>query len=469
MSAPAIVWFRRDLRLSDLPTLLAAADTADSALAVFVLDDALARPSGAPRLAFLMECLRALDADLDGRLMLTRGDPTRVIPELAATIGAGSVHVSEDFGPYGTQRDAAVDDALGSVPLVRTGSPYAVSPGRIHTKTGGSYQVFTPFKRAWLDHGWHSPAQTGADTVAWLDPEPIPGRVRLSDHRVTASVDLPEAGEAAALHRWHEFRDGSASDLDRYAEDRDRPDLDATSRLSPYLKFGCLHPRTVLHDLRRRSDPGATVLRSELAWRDFYADVLYRRPDTARGNYNPKFDRIEYRTGPEADAAFEAWCAGRTGYPIVDAGMRQLLAEGWMHNRVRMIVASFLTKDLHLPWWRGARHFMTCLVDGDLASNQHGWQWTAGCGTDAAPYFRVFNPVAQGEKFDPTGDYVRRWVPELRGIAGKAVHRPGKAAPREVDAVLFDDSEPGFEQPYPDPIVDHAAEREEALARYRQL
>lgn len=471
MSAPAIVWFRRDLRLSDLPTLLAAADSTESALAVFVLDDALARPSGAPRLAFLMECLRALNADLDGRLLVTRGDPTRVIPEIATTIGADSVHVSEDFGPYGAARDIAVEEALGSVPLVRTGSPYAVSPGRIHTKTGGPYQVFTPFKRAWLDHGWHSPAKSGAHTVEWLDPTAIPGRVRLDVHRVTTSVDLPEAGEAAALRRWHDFRDGRHPDLDHpdldgYADDRDRPDLDATTRLSPYLKFGCLHPRTVLHDLRRRSDPGAATLRSELAWRDFYADVLARRPDTARGNYNRKFDRIEYDAGPAADAAFDAWCAGRTGFPIVDAGMRQLLAEGWMHNRVRMIVASFLTKDLHLPWWRGARHFMTCLVDGDLASNQHGWQWTAGSGTDASPYFRVFNPIGQGEKFDPTGDYVRRWVPELRGIAGKAVHRPWKAVP---DAGLFDDPEPGGAAAYPKPIVDHAVEREEALARYRAL
>ncbi|MGB3301145.1 MAG: deoxyribodipyrimidine photo-lyase [Gordonia sp. (in: high G+C Gram-positive bacteria)] len=468
MSAPAILWFRRDLRLADLPALLTAADSAESALAVFVLDDALIRPAGAPRLAFLAGCLRALNDSLDGRLMVTRGDPVEVIRRLAVDIGAQSVHVTADFGPYGSARDDAVDAALGSVPLVRSGSPYAVSPGQIHTKSGGSYQVFTPFKRAWLDRGWHTPAATNADTIDWLDPEGLSGRVQLEalspdTFSLAGPVELPAAGEAAALRRWAAFRDGPVSELDRYADDRDRPDLDATSRLSPYLKFGCVHPRTLLHDLRGRSDPGAMVLRSELAWRDFYADVLYRRPDTARGNYNPTFDGMEYDVGPDADAAFEAWCAGRTGFPIVDAGMRQLRAEGWMHNRVRMIVASFLTKDLHLPWWRGARHFMTHLIDGDLASNQHGWQWTAGCGTDAAPYFRVFNPITQGQKFDPTGDYVRRWVPELAGIAGKAVHHPWL-----LDPELFGDIGPDVPM-YPDPIVDHAAEREVALHRYRQL
>src|SRR5699024_9540362 len=195
---------------------------------------------------------------------------------------------------------------------------------------------------------------------------------------------------------------------------------DSTSRLSPYLKFGCIHPRTILYDLHHRTDGGAALLRSELAWRDFYADVLFQRPETARRNHNAQFDGIAYDSGPHAEEAFDAWRSGRTGYPIVDAGMRQLLGEGWMHDRVGMVNASFLTKDLHRPWRRGARHFMTCLVDGDLASNQHGWQWTAGCGTDAAPYFRIFNPTTQGERFDPSGDYVRRWIPELRHIAGGA-------------------------------------------------
>ncbi|MFZ2529709.1 MAG: deoxyribodipyrimidine photo-lyase [Rhodococcus sp. (in: high G+C Gram-positive bacteria)] len=443
MSGPALIWFRRDLRLHDLPILLSAADAATDAVAVFVLDDRLLHPG--PRTTFLLRCLRALDDDLDGRLLVVRGVPAAAVPQVVRDLDAGSVHISADHGPYGSRRDRAVEDALGPVPLVRTGSPYAVSPGRVLKRDGSPYRVFTPFRAAWLEHGWRAPARTRASTVTWIDPDGIRGRVAIPADDDPA-VPCPPAGEAAARRRWRQFRDDA---LERYDRDRDRPDVDGTSKLSPYLKFGCLHPRTLLHDLRDRADAGAATLRSELCWRDFYADVLHHRPDTAYRNYNDRFDSIRYDTGPDAERTFAAWQQGRTGFPIVDAGMRQLLAEGWMHNRVRMIVASFLTKDLHLPWWWGARHFMDRLVDGDLASNQHGWQWTAGCGTDAAPYFRVFNPTTQGEKFDPRGDYVRRWVPELREIPGN-VHRPVRG------------SAPG----YPDPIVDHVHERQVALARY---
>ncbi|MGW4481396.1 cryptochrome/photolyase family protein [Rhodococcus triatomae] len=451
MTRPTLVWFRRDLRLLDLPMLLAASDDATAAVALFVLDDALLGPSGEPRRRFLFECLRALDDDLGGRLLVVRGDPVVEVPAVVAEFDAVSVHVSADHGPYGARRDTAVAEALGAaVPLIRSGSPYAVSPGRVVKSDGTPYRVFTPFRRAWLDHGWRAPADTGADTVAWADPDGTRSRVPIPAVEGMDGPPLPRAGEAAALRRWREFRD---DELAGYADGRDRPDLDATSRLSPYLKFGCIHPRTVLRDIADRTDAGATTLRSELAWRDFYADVLHHRPDTARGNVDHRFDELVHDSGPDADRAFEAWARGRTGFPIVDAGMRQLLAEGWMHNRVRMIVASFLTKDLHLPWWRGARHFMRHLVDGDLASNQHGWQWTAGCGTDAAPYFRVFNPTVQGEKFDPAGDYVRRWVPELRGVEAGRVHR------------LPDGPPPG----YPAPIVDHAHERRVALDRYARI
>ncbi|MCK0091353.1 DNA photolyase family protein [Rhodococcus sp. F64268] len=445
MSTTEVVWFRRDLRLSDMPTLSSAAD-AGRVIALFVLDDRFAATG--PRHTFLLRCLRALDDDLGGRLLVVRGDPATVVPKIAREFDAGAVHISADHAPYGSRRDRAVETALGDVPLVRTGSPYAVSPGRVVKNDGTPYRVFTPFRRAWLDHGWRSPATTDVSTVSWLDPDGIDLRVDIPDD--DTDITLPPAGEQAALRRWREFRD---DELERYDTDRDRPDLDGTSRLSAALKFGCLHPRTLLHDLRGRSDPGAVAFRSELCWRDFYADVLHHRPDTAYRNYNPRFESIRYDTGPDAERAFAAWQQGRTGFPIVDAGMRQLLAEGWMHNRLRMIVASFLTKDLHLPWWWGAKHFMSHLVDGDLASNQHGWQWTAGCGTDAAPYFRVFNPTSQGEKFDPKGDYVRRWVPELGGIAGKSVHR------------LPDGPPPG----YPEPMVDHAHERQVALARYGEI
>ncbi|MEJ7703799.1 MAG: deoxyribodipyrimidine photo-lyase [Geodermatophilaceae bacterium] len=243
-------------------------------------------------------------------------------------------------------------------------------------------------------------------------------------------MTLPAAGEQAALQRWNDFRDER---LTRYAEDRNRPDLPATSRLSAYLRWGCLHPRTPLADLKGRTGKGAEVFGKELAWREFYADVLFHRPDSAREHYLPRYKNLKVDTGKSADARFTAWTQGRTGYPIVDAGMRQLLSEAWIHNRIRMVVASFLVKDLHLGWKEGARHFMRHLVDGDLASNQHGWQWTAGSGTDASPFYRVFNPVKQGQKFDPDGDYVRRYVPELRGIEGAAVHTPWELAdPRRV-------------------------------------
>lgn len=394
-----------------------------------------------------MRCLRALDDDLSGRLLVVRGDPADVVPAVVREFDAPEVHISEDFGPYGVQRDARVAEALGDVTLVAGGSPYAVSPGRIVKADGRPYKVFSAYRRAWLDHGARPPADTGAGTVEWLDVAGVRSRVPIPEPE---DVTLPPAGEQAALARWREF---AADALERYATDRDRPALDGTSRLSAHLKFGCIHPRTLLHDLHDHPGDGATTFRSELAWRDFYADVLYHRPDTARRNYNRAFDAIRYDTGREADALYSAWCEGRTGFPIVDAGMRQLLAEGMIPNRVRMIVASFLTKDLHIPWWRGARHFMRYLVDGDLASNQHNWQWTAGSGTDAAPYLRIFNPTSQGERFDPEGDYVRRWVPELRSVVGSRVHSLPDGPP----------------EGYPAPVVDHAHERRVALERYGKI
>lgn len=438
------MWLRRDLRVHDLPTLSAAANDGDTAAAVFVLDERIARPS--PRTDFFLACLRALDEAIGHRLIVLRGDPAVAVPSLADRLGAGSVHISADFSPYGARRDERVDHALGDTPLVRTGSPYAVAPGRIRKTDGGEYRVFGPYQRAWLHHGWRSPASTDASTVTWIDPTDVGERRPLP----TPATD-PKAvpGEDAALRRWAQFRD----ELDGYAGDRDRADLDRTSRLSAYLKAGCLHPRTLLHDLRGRSDADASKFRSELCWREFYADVLHHRPETAYREFDERFTRLPYDAGPDAEQAFRAWCDGATGYPIVDAGMRQLAAEGWIHNRVRMIVASFLTKDLHLPWQWGARHFMDLLIDGDLASNQHGWQWVAGSGTDAAPYFRVFNPTLQGEKFDPGGDYIRRWIPELRSVAGRAVHRLRHDRPTD----------------YPAPIVDHAAERLDALDRWSQI
>ncbi|HTW13742.1 MAG TPA: deoxyribodipyrimidine photo-lyase [Nocardioides sp.] len=443
----AVMWFRRDLRLADNPALVEAAG-AGAVLPLFVLDPALWVPAGPSRRAYLGASLRSLDASLRQRgagLSVVRGDPVRRVVLAARAVGATRVHVAADFGPYGRRRDAAVEEALGEagIELVRTGSPYAVAPGRVTKGDGSPYQVFTPFSKAWADHGWRPPveAPTGATWLA-LDE----GTTEIPEPAVPAGLTLPEAGERAALRRWADFLDH----VDAYADERDRPGVDGTSRMSVHLKYGEVHPRTLLADLARRRSQGARTYRAELAWREFYADVLGHRPETAREYLRPEHARMPYDDPGEQ---LEDWKHGRTGFPIVDAGMRQLREVGWMHNRVRMIVASFLVKDLHVEWQHGARHFMHWLVDGDLASNQHGWQWTAGCGTDAAPYFRVFNPTSQGRKFDPAGDYVRRFVPELADVSD-----PHDPSADDRDRVG-----------YPLPIVDHAEERREALARWETI
>lgn len=432
------MWFRRDLRLADNPALSEANSAADQVVPLFVFDPRLWHPAGPSRRAYLLASLEALSNSIGG-LVVRCGDPATVVAQVVRETGATSVHSAADFNPYGSQRDATAELALSQqgVALVRTGSPYAVSPGRVLNQQDDGYQVFTPFSRVWRAHGWREPDRTPTD----LNWDCSPRSDEWPTCELPADLALPEAGEKAARRQWLAF---VADGLTGYGDDRDRPDLDRTSRMSVHLKWGEIHPRTMLADLTTATAQGASVdrYRTELAWREFYADVLARRPDSARDYYRREFAGMDY---DEPGEKFDAWREGRTGFPIVDAGMRQLRAEGWMHNRVRMIVASFLVKDLHIEWQHGARHFMHWLVDGDLASNQHGWQWTAGCGTDAAPYFRVFNPIDQGKKFDPDGDYIRRYVPELRDVPTPQIHEPRH------------------------PIVDHAVERREALARYERI
>ncbi|BBZ45154.1 cryptochrome/photolyase family protein [Mycobacterium parmense] len=441
---PTLLWFRRDLRLADHPALAAAAADGDT-LACFVLDPRLEASAGNRRMQFLGDALRGLRDDLDGRLLVTRGRPDEQIPRIAKEIGASAVHITQDFAPFGKRRDDAVRAALGSVPLVATGSPYLVSPGRITKKDGTPYKVFTPFLSAWRQTGWRKPARSGPGSARWLDPAQA-GVRQINIPDPGAGLDL-EAGERAAHRAWRAFVDDG---LRRYADDRNRPDLAGTSRMSAHLKFGTIHPRTLVADLDLRSSGALAYLR-ELAFRDFYADVLHHWPASVWRNWNSDFDSIATDTGAEARRRFESWKSGRTGFPLVDAGMRQLHDTGFLHNRVRMVVASFLVKDLHLPWQWGAEWFLDQLVDGDMANNQHGWQWCAGSGTDAAPYFRVFNPITQGAKFDPQGDYIRRWVPELR---------------EADDAHLRKGDRP---KGYPQAIVDHGAERTEALRRYQGI
>jgi deoxyribodipyrimidine photo-lyase len=442
----SVLWFRRDLRLDDHPALAKAAK-GGSVLPLFVVDPALMGPAGLPRRVFLIRTLRDLDRRLRGlgaELIVRSGRPEEVLPEVVVGAGATEVHISADFAPYGSARDLRVAGALGSIPLVPTGSPYAVSPPRLRTTAGHPYKVFAPFLRAWRAHGWPRPAACDARTVEWVtalsDAWP-------DDPSVPAGVELPAAGEEAALDAWSCFKEARLSD---YRARRDRPDLDGTSRLSPHLHLGALHPRTLLSQL----GPDDHRFLTELAWREFYGAILWSWPQSARENFDARMNGLAVDRGPAADALYEAWCEGRTGYPIIDAGMRQLRAQAWMHNRVRMLVASFLVKDLHLDWRRGARHFMRHLVDGDLASNQHGWQWAAGTGTDASPYFRIFNPVTQSKRFDPDGNYIRRWVPELRAVPVQFVHEPWRSA-----------NAPD----YPSPIVDHGVERQRSLADFAAL
>lgn len=459
-SATTLVWFRRDLRIADHPALRAALEVSTAVITVFVWDPTLIARRGTPRIGFLHGCLASLDHDLRGAsgggLVQLYGKPDEVLPDLAGRVGAHAVYATGDFGPYGASRDAAARSSLArtGIELRCIGSPYAVAPGVLTNSSGAPFQVYTPYWKAWRSHGWDRPlAPPGATDLAKITEAGVSG-----DPRVPRAADFdtpgPMAGERAAHKRLEEFLEGPVRD---YQKHRDLPGVDGTSRLSAFMRFGCLHPRQILARLDPGS-PGAEVYEKELCWREFYADVLWRRPEARHLPYRAEWSNLPVDDGPEADERFEAWAHGRTGYPIVDAGMRQLLAEGWMHNRVRMIAASFLIKDLHLDWRRGARWFMDHLVDADLASNQLGWQWVAGSGNDAAPFFRVFNPTLQGMKFDPDGSYVRRYVPELAGLDSRHIHSPHELAGSLLGA-----------PDYPAPIVDHSRERDEALARYNWM
>lgn len=448
-----VLWLRRDLRLHDLPALGAAAEQADGGRVVplFVLEPRLLGQSPV-RTAALVQALASVRESYDGALVLRTGRAEEVLPAVVRETGAAAVHVSGETTPWGRRRDERVRAALDGVPLVATGSPYAVGPGLVLNGQGAAYQVFSPFARAWRGHGWPDPATVPAG-VRWhrqVEGEELPAAPALPD-----ATTLPEVGEMAARVRWEAFRDSALED---YGQARDRPDLDGTSRLSVQLKWGTIHPRTLLADLERRTGEGVRRFVDELAWREFYADVLWHHPASAWRDLKPALRGMAYDDPGTDDGVADlvrAWQEGRTGYPLVDAGMRQLLSEGWMHNRVRMVTASFLVKHLHVWWPHGARHFLRHLADGDIASNNHGWQWVAGTGTDAAPYFRVFNPVSQGLRYDPDGAYVRRHVPELRHLPGASAHEPWKASE-------------GHAHGYPEPVVEHREARAEALRRYEE-
>jgi deoxyribodipyrimidine photo-lyase len=436
----AIIWFRRDLRISDHPALLAAIAASDEIVPLFIMDSRIASKSGSCRLAYLAQSLQALDKSLGEKLLVIAGEPSEVLKDVMIRYGANSVHVSADYTPYGVARDAKV--IANGIELTQTGSPYAVAPGRVRKSDETPYRVYTPFYRAWCTHGWRAPAAKPLNIKA---AEPLAGDRNFPEWNTEIDIS---AGENVALDRWQEFQ---SSGLDSYDENRNFAGIDGTSRLSAHLRWGEIHPRTLLAKLG--DSKAHDVFRKEIAWREFYADVLHHNPHTTWDYYAPRFKEMRY---DEPDSKFKAWCEGKTGYPFVDAAMRQLVQTGWMHNRTRMVVASFLVKDLHLEWQHGARFFGEHLIDFDVASNSHGWQWTAGCGTDASPYYRVFNPIEQGKRFDAEGDYIRKFVPELAHLSAGEIHEPW----------LYLD---GYSNGYAERVVDHAAERIESLARLSEI
>lgn len=475
---PCIVWFREDLRLSDHPALHFASSREAPVICVYIRDEhsAALRPpqwrtlGGAARW-WLAQSLRALQADiaaLGGTLLLRQGATAQVITDLARQNGANCVAWNEiAMAPHRSVSDD-LTRALGDIGVASRvfHGDLLAEPSAIRNKQGNGLRVFTPF--------WNR-LRGGGDP-----PAPLPRPKRLQRVAGLASDDLTRwqfeprrpdwaeglratwtPGEAAAQARLTDFLDG---DIAGYATGRDRPDRDRTSHLSPHLRFGEISPRQVWHAARFAIDRNSGLagdiekFLSELGWREFCRHLLHDVPDIATRNLQPAFDAFPWRRDKDA---LRAWQRGRTGYPIVDAGMRQLWQTGTMHNRVRMVVASFLVKHLLLDWRAGEAWFWDTLVDADAGNNPANWQWVAGSGADAAPYFRIFNPILQGEKFDPDGDYVRHWVPELAHLPAKLIHKPWTATPIELASAGV-----RLGQTYPEPIVDHGLARQRALAAY---
>ncbi|MDW8144863.1 MAG: deoxyribodipyrimidine photo-lyase [Roseiflexaceae bacterium] len=482
-----IHWFRRDLRLRDNPALSAAAARSNGhVIPLFILDDGILRAprTGAARIAFMLEALRDLDASLrsrGSRLVVRQGRTLDVIRDLVQETGAAGVAWNRDYTPFARRRDMQIEALLRdlSVETLIAEDAVILGPDDVRTSEGRPYTVYTPYWRRWRA----LVEQRRTELLNEIDqPRLRPVPERIADQRIpdaaelgiTVSQRIPPGGETPGNARLAAFVDLAAEySIAGYADGRDLLAEPATSRLSPYLRFGCVAPRTALRAALRLLDSvgddqdAGRIVRSietwigELAWRDFYYQILWHYPHVLRRSFKPQYDALAWENDP---ALFDAWKEGRTGFPIIDAAMRQLNQEAWMHNRARMIVASFLTKDLLIDWRWGERYFMQQLVDGDHAANNGGWQWSAGTGTDAQPYFRIFNPVSQGQKFDPTGAFVRRYLPELTQVPDRYIHAPWtmpQAEQQRCGVIIGRD--------YPAPIVDHAQRRTRALALYRAV
>ncbi len=474
---PAILWLRNDLRLADNPALVAAAATGRPVLPLYVLDDETPgrwRTGGASRW-WLHQSLASLATDFrrrHGDLLLRRGEAGSIIRRLVEETGARHVFWNRRYEPWAIAQDRELKAALreAGVAVESFNAALCFEPWEIAQKGGGPYKVYTPYARAWFDRDGPPEPVAVPEPLYFL--RSLPDGDALDDWRLTPKKPdwaggLRAAwrpGEAAALEAATEFADGP---VEAYDTERNFPARPGVSRLSPHLHFGEIGGRQLFHLVRGRtlarrgSWQKARPYLRQLAWRDFAYHTLFHRPTLPEEPLRPEFAAFPWS---DEERLFRAWTRGLTGYPIVDAGMRQLWATGYMHNRVRMIAGSFLTKDLLIPWQKGEAWFWDTLVDADLANNAMGWQWVAGCGIDAAPYFRIFNPVLQGERFDPDGSYVRRWVPELSSLPDRWIHMPF-AAPADVL------SEAGvvLGKSYPEALVDHGKARDRALEAYRGL
>ncbi|WP_031003406.1 cryptochrome/photolyase family protein [Streptomyces sp. NRRL F-5727] len=450
----SVVLYTSDLRVHDHPPLRAAAHGADEVVPLFVRDPAVARAGFAVpnRLAFLADCLEDLDRSLrerGGRLVVREGDTVSEVRAVVRQTDADEVHMAAGVTAFARRREARLREALeedGCRLYVHDGVVTVVPPGDVVPQGSDHFAVFTPYHRRWAAEPLRTPFAAPRTLRVPSGPrsEPVPRRSAVPD----VSPALLVGGEREGRKRLTSWL---AAHLDGYEERHDDLAGDATSRLSPYLHFGALSATEVVHRAAARGGAGADAFVRQLCWRDFHHQVLAARPEAADADYRSRSGR--WRTGADAEADLAAWREGRTGYPLVDAAMRQLAHEGWMHNRGRLVTASFLAKTLCVDWREGARHFLGLLVDGDVANNQLNWQWVAGTGTDTRPH-RVLNPVAQAKRYDPEGGYVRRWVPELAGLDGPAVHEPWRLT--GLDRAAFD---------YPDPLVDLS----EGLARFRRL
>ncbi len=448
-SAPdtAIVWFTKDLRLRDNPAWANATSHHGEVLGVFVLEPALIQAAGPHRRNQLCSHLQALDhqlRQLGGNLCIRTGPPARALAALVGETNASSIYANADVSPFSQRRLRQVE-AASEVPLSQHWGTLVHEPGTVLTQKGTLSQVFTPFYKTWIQTPRPDMPHAGDARVLAFTGEPTP----------TADGPAPmPGGEEAAMDRLLQWADH----VDDYPETRDLLGIDGTSLLSTDLKFGTLSPATVLDVIDTNSTGGAAFVR-QLAWRDWWAHTLAANPNLPHRAVRADYDKIQWANNRDE---FEAWCTGMTGYPVVDAGMRQLVQTGFMHNRARMICASFLVKDLLVDWRWGERFFFYHLTDADPAQNAGNWQWVAGTGPDAAPYFRIFNPTTQSRKFDPNGDYVRRWVPELSSLSNTEIHEPASVPPlrlAEVGVHLGDT--------YPFPLVDHGQARDSTLAAYK--